>query len=132
MNSPAAPAPRKAKTPDHIAYENLLKICPYLLTMQKDSFVELVTKSRAAPSVTIGCKDESGIYEIIGEYQGKTQIVTFEVDSKNKTMETLLFQEKGKETQIGDDASPQKLQAIIGNLTRQGYQQKGVVRSQGL
>ena len=93
MNSPAAPAIRKAKTPDHIAYENLLKICPYLLTMQKDSFVELVAKSGAAPSVTIGHK-ENGIYEIIGDYQGKPQIVTFEVDRQNKEVEALVFQKE--------------------------------------
>lgn len=130
MNSPSAPATQKAKTPDHIAYDNLLKICPYLLTMQKDSFVELVAKSKAAPSVTIGCKDD-GIYEIIGNYQGKAQIVTFEVDTQNKEVEALLFQEKGAKTQIENEAG-KKFHALIGNLARQGYQQKGVVRSQGL
>ena len=130
MNSTAPPATQKAKTPDHIAYENLLKICPYLLTMQKDSFVELVTKSRAAPSVTIGCKDD-GIYEIIGNYQGKPQIVTFEVDRQNKEVEALVFQKEGEKPQYQGEASD-KFHAFIRNLARQGYQQKGIVRSHGL
>ena len=132
MNSTAAPATQKAKTPDHIAYENLLKICPYLLTMKTDSFVELAAKPKAAPLATIGCKDESGIYEIIADYQGKAQTVTFEVDSKNRTIETLIFQERGRETQTGDDISPQKLQALIRNLVNQGYMQKDVVRENGI
>lgn len=130
MNSPAAPATQKTKTPDHIAYENLLKICPYLLTMQKDSFVGLVTKSGAAPSVTIGHK-ENGIYEIIGDYQGKPQIVTFEVDRQSKEVEALVFQIEGEKPQYQSEASD-KFHAFIRNLARQGYQQKGVVRSQGL
>lgn len=130
MNAPSEPPSRKAKSPDQIAFENLLKICPYLLTMQKDSFVELVTKSGAAPSVTIGCKDD-GIYEIIGDYQGRAQIVTFEMDAQNKEVEALLFQEKGAKTQIENEAG-KKFHALLGNLARQGYQQKGVVRSQGL
>lgn len=130
MNSPTAPATQKAKSPDQITYENLLKICPYLLTMPKDSFVELVTKSGAAPSVTIGHK-ENDIYEIIGDYQGSTQIVTFEVDRQNKEVEALIFQENGAKTQIDDEVG-RKFDALVRNLARQGYQQKGVVRGQGL
>jgi hypothetical protein len=132
MNSPAAPATQKAKSPNNIAYENLLKICPYLSTMKTGNFVELVTKSGVTPSVTIGCKDESGIYEIVSDYQGKEQRITFEVDTKNKTVETLVFQEKGAKTQLGDDVSPKRLQALVSNLTMQGYQQKGMVRGHGL
>ncbi|MFN0200698.1 MAG: hypothetical protein ACKVTZ_04225 [Bacteroidia bacterium] len=132
MNVSATQAPQKAKTPNQILYENLLKICPYLSTMKTDSFVELVTKSGVAPSVTIGCKDESGIYEIVADYQGREQRVTFEVDTQKKAVETLIFQEKGAKTQIGEDISPKRLQALVTNLTMQGYQQKGMVRGHGL
>jgi hypothetical protein len=130
MNAPSEPPSRKAKTPDQIAFENLLKICPYLLTMQKDSFVELVTKSGAAPSVKIECKGND-LYEINGEYQGRAQIVTFEVDKDKREVEALVFQKEGEKTQYQSEASD-KFHAFIGSLARQGYQQKGVARGQGL
>lgn len=126
----APPQYKQAKTPEQITFENLLKTCPYLLTIPKDGFVELVTKSGAAPSVTIGHKGND-IYEIIGNYQGRTQIVTFEVDRQKKGVEALIFQEKGAKTQIEDEAG-RKFDALVRNLARQGYQQKGVVRGQGI
>lgn len=130
MNSPAATTTRKATSPDKIAFDRLIDICPYLLTMQKDSFIELVAKSEAAPSVKIECKGND-LYEINGEYQGRAQIVTFEVDKDKREVEALIFQKEGEKNQYQSEASD-KFHAFIGSLARQGYQQKGVARGQGL
>lgn len=131
MNAPTDPPTRKAKSPDKIAFDRLIDICPYLLTMQKDSFIELVTKSGAAPSVTIGCKGND-LYEIVGDdYQGRAQIVTFEVDRDKREVEALVFQKEGESLQHQSKASD-KFHAFIGSLARQGYQQNGVARGQGL